>query len=109
MVVSFFGGAVLTAAVSGVATYCIGRYKNKASKYFAYKRVIENPRIKQGTRFKGIYSEGSDIPVIPECILESFKYGEMVFRIVDKEHELHGTVISLTVLEFEKLHPFILE
>ena len=107
--VSFFSGAILTAVVSGAATYCIGRYKNKASKYFAYKRIIENPRIKQVTRFKGIYGEGNDIPVIPECILESFKYGEMVFRIVEKDHELQGTCISLTVLEFEKLHSFILE
>ena len=107
--VSLISGAVLTATVSGVATYCIGRYKNKASKYFAYKRIIENPRIKQGTRFKGIYVEGSDIPLIPECILESFRYGEMAFRIVEKNHELQGAVISLTALEFEKLHPFILE
>ncbi|VEN72865.1 hypothetical protein EPICR_10366 [Candidatus Desulfarcum epimagneticum] len=100
---------ILTAAVSGAATYLIGRYRHKANKYFAYKRILENPRIKEGARFKGIYSEGAPEPLIPECILESFGYGEMLFRVVEKDHELHGAIITLTVLEFEKLHPFIIQ
>ncbi len=99
--------SVFALASTGAGGFLIGRYKHRVSKYFAYKRIEENPRIQVGTRFRGIYVEGVETPLIPACTLESFKPGEMVFRVAEEGHALNHSLISLTVLEFEKLHPFI--
>ena len=101
--------ALALATSTGVGGFIIGRYKHRVNKYFAFKRVAENPRIKVGTRFRGIYVEAGQTLLIPACTLESFKPGEMVFRVTEESHRLYQTIISLTVIEFEKMHPFIEE
>ena len=60
-----------------------------------------------GTLFSGIYAEGVDTPLIPACKLEIFRPEEMVFLVTEVGHPLYNTRISLSVMEFEKSHPFI--
>ncbi len=73
MVVAALSSVLALATSTGVGGFVIGRYKHRVDKYFAFKRIEENPRIRVGTRFRGIYVAGMQTPLIPACTLESFK------------------------------------
>lgn len=99
----------ITAVITGFISWSINRHSHAIAKRLAYRRVVNNPRIALGVEFMGLFTEGHERPLIPRCVLECFTKDDMVFRVTEAGHQLEGTSIAITVIEFEKLHPFILD
>ncbi len=96
----------VTAGATAGVSWVVAQYSDWVARYFALQRVRAKPYNYKGVIYRAIYSENRDEPLVPRCQLVRLDRRLVRLKIL-ADGPLCGTHLDMTVLEFEKLYPFV--